>query len=219
MDDESALLESIPSLNSRPVPGIAKSFLRSQRSGADRGSAHHGFLQFVSLERVGSAAELKAEAERLVRQNSLTSEEAALLDFKSLAKFWRSDLGKRIVAQKDAIRRELRFTARISAAEVADLVGKSVAPDLAKEFVVIQGVADLAVILPREIWLVDFKTDSVKPAEVAEKARFYEPQIKLYSRALSEIYQRPVSEAWLCFLAIGESVEIKLIRNGVGAAL
>src|SRR5262249_28197651 len=153
----------------------------------DLGSVHHTFLQFLSLDRVGSADELKAESERLVRQKTLTRDAAALLDFDSLATFWRSEPGERIRRQKTAVRRELRFTARLPAIEIAQLLGKPAGGELANEFVIIQGVADLAVVLPEEIWLVDFKTDTVKNHEVADKTRFYEPQLKLYARAMSEI--------------------------------
>jgi ATP-dependent helicase/nuclease subunit A len=163
-------------------------------------------------------AELKAEAERLVRQKSLTPEEAMLLDFNALAEFWRSELGARIRAQKTAIRRELRFTTRLPATEIAEFVGETPARELANEFVIIQGVVDLAVILPEEIWLVDFKTDVAKSNELPEKARLYVPQLKLYAKALSEIYRRPVSEAWLYFLRVGEAVDIDLARNSVGTA-
>ena len=72
---------------------------------------------------------------------------------------------------------------------------------------------------PGEIWLVDFKTDAIQGNELQDKTRFYEPQLKLYARAMCEIYRRPVSEAWLYFLGLGEAVEIELIRNGVRAAV
>jgi ATP-dependent helicase/nuclease subunit A len=203
----------------RPLPVFQQSLITNRQSPTDFGSAHHKFLQLVSLERVDSTANLKAEAERLVRQKSLTHEEMALLDFNGLARFWRSTVGERIRGQKDAVRRELRFTARLPAKEIAELAGETAGQELANEFVIIQGVVDLAVVLPNELWLVDFKTDVVKAHELEDKARLYEPQLKLYARALSGIYRRPVSEAWLYFLSLGEAVEIDLIRNCVGAAV
>jgi ATP-dependent helicase/nuclease subunit A len=193
--------------------------ISNSQSPSDVGTAHHMFLQFVSIERVGSVAELRAEAERLVRQKALAPEEAALLDFNGLAAFWRSNLGERIRAQQNALRRELRFTVRLASNEVAELIGDPIAPELADEFVIVQGVVDLAVVLPERIWLVDFKTDAVKSDELPDKTRFYEPQLKLYARALSEIYRRPVSEAWLYFLNVGKAVEVELIGKGVGTAI
>jgi ATP-dependent helicase/nuclease subunit A len=219
LDEEAADLYSIAGSNTRGPSRANQPFIRNQLSGADVGSAHHTFLQFVSLDRVGSAAELKAEAERLVRQKTLTSEDATLLDFNGLAAFWRSEPGERVRAQKTAIRRELRFTARLAAIEVAQLIGEAAGQELANEFVIIQGVVDLAVVLPEEIWLVDFKTDAVKAHELQDKTRLYEPQLKLYARALSEIYRRPCSEAWLYFISAREAVEIVLVRKGVGVTV
>jgi len=74
------------------------------------------------------------------------------------------------------------------------------------EFVVVQGFADLAVISPDEIWLVDFKTDHVDSRELAAVVKFYEPQLKLYALALGRIYRRPVTESWLHFLSLKKSV-------------
>jgi len=117
-----------------------------------------------------------------------------------LAAFWQSDLGRKVRAQAQFVHRELAFTARFSPKEIAALTGELPEPALEGEFIVVQGVADLAVVLPSEIWLVDFKTDAVEAAALAERARLYAPQLKLYARALSQIYRRPVSAAWLYFL-------------------
>jgi ATP-dependent helicase/nuclease subunit A len=217
MDEEAADL--FQRATSRSQTAIQRSLITERQSPTDFGSAHHKFLQLVSLDNVASAAELKAEAVRLVQVKSLTPEEVALLNFNGLAGLWQSAVGERIRANKDSIRRELRFTSRLPANEIAELSGETPAQELANEFVIIQGVVDLAVLLPKEIWLVDFKTDAVKAHELPDKARLYESQLKLYARALSEIYRRPVSEAWLYFLSVGEAVEIELARNRVSTAV
>jgi ATP-dependent helicase/nuclease subunit A len=219
MDEEASELYATGGSNKGRLSKSEEPLSRNQISGTDLGSVHHTFLRFVSLERVGSADELKAEAERLVRKKTLTKDAVASLDFDGLAAFWRSEPGERIRRQKSAVRRELGFTARLPAIEIAELLGEPAASELANEFVILQGVVDLAVFLPEKIWLVDFKTDTVKNHELAHKTRFYEPQLKLYTRALSQIYRRPVSEAWLYFLSLGEGVQIDLIRNGVRVAV
>ena len=56
-------------------------------------------------------------------------------------------------------------------------------------------------LLPEELWLVDFKTDAVRAGELPEKTKIYAPQLKLYARALSKIYSRPVTNCWLHFLS------------------
>jgi ATP-dependent helicase/nuclease subunit A len=171
------------------------------------GSAHHTFLEFVSLDRVAGVAALKQEASRLEREQVLTPEEAASLDFKALAAFWGSDLGQGIRAESRNVLRELAFTARFAPEELAASQADAAA-ELAGEFVVVQGVADLVVLLPGEIWIVDFKTDDITAREVEARTREYTPQLNLYARALGRIYRRPVTRMFLHFLAPGRSVPV-----------
>jgi ATP-dependent exoDNAse (exonuclease V) beta subunit len=106
--------------------------------------------------------------------------------------------------------RELAFTARFSPSDLERLVGAGAAQgELGDEFIVVQGVVDLAVILAREIWLLDFKTDDLAETEVAGRAEMYAPQLRLYSHALSRIYHRPVSRADLWFLTPGKSFRVE----------
>jgi ATP-dependent helicase/nuclease subunit A len=80
---------------------------------------------------------------------------------------------------------------------------------------VVQGAADLAVILPEEIWLVDFKTDRMSAADVATKVKLYEPQLRIYAMALSRIYRRPVTRAHLHFLSLRRSEKVSLASVSV----
>ncbi|MGD0206178.1 MAG: helicase-exonuclease AddAB subunit AddA [Verrucomicrobiota bacterium] len=177
-------------------------------SAADIGTAHHKFLQQVALDNANDVAALKSEANRLEQEKVLSADERAALALEDIAAFWNSEPGRKIRAQAANVRRELAFTSRFSPAELAAITGAKSVPGLEDEFVVVQGVADLAVLLPEEIWLADFKTDEVPPAELPEKTRLYAPQLKLYARALEKIYSRPVTERWLHFLAARKTVEI-----------
>ena len=179
--------------------------LNSKLSAAAAGTAHHKFLQHVALDKAG---DLAAEAERLLRENRLSSEERAALDLAALADFWSSEFAKKIVAHAAAVRRELPFTARFSPAEILEITGAKIEAGLENEFVVVQGVADLAVVLPDEIWLVDFKTDAVTERDLPEKIRLYRPQLRLYAAALEKIFARPVTRRALHFLAARRTEEV-----------
>jgi ATP-dependent helicase/nuclease subunit A len=174
-------------------------------SAPEIGAAHHKFLQHVAL---GKTDGLPAEAERLVRENYLSADEHDALDFRALAGFWNSTLGRKIQAQADSVRRELPFTARFSPAELETITGVKAGPGLENEFVIVQGVADLVVLQPREIWLVDFKTDEVAARELPEKVKVYSPQLQLYAAALEKIFARKVTLRALHFLAAGRTEEI-----------
>jgi ATP-dependent helicase/nuclease subunit A len=151
------------------------------------------------------------EAQRLLREGKLDDEQLGALDFKALSWFWGSEVGKLIRDQNQFVHRELAFTARFSAAELALILGHPHDPSLDGEFVLVQGVADLAVVAPKEIWLLDFKTDQVNQQEVATQGRIYQSQINLYATALSRIYRRPVTKSYLCFLKAREAVVVKTV--------
>jgi ATP-dependent helicase/nuclease subunit A len=187
--------------------------LRPQKNGlsaAEIGVAHHRFLQRVSLDKVGGADELKDEAERLRAENWLSEREVESLDFTALEKFWLSDFGQSIAANATNVRRELEFSAAFKA---ADLIATSLAsaaklpPD---DFVLVQGIVDLAVILPGEIWIVDFKTDAVTEAEIESKTKQYEPQLKLYALALERSFRLPVTRCALYFLSVHRLAQVRI---------
>lgn len=184
---------------SRPARGL---------SAAETGAAHHRFLQHVALEQPGDAASLAGEAERLEREKILSAAEAAALDLDAIAAFWQSGPGREIIANASRVHRELEFTARFSAREISEILGQPLEPGLEGEFTIVQGVADLAVILEKEIWLVDFKTDGMRPDELGAKVKTYAPQLKLYALALARIYRRPVTNCWLHFLALRKAVRL-----------
>jgi ATP-dependent exoDNAse (exonuclease V) beta subunit len=108
------------------------------------------------------------------------------------------------------VKRELAFTAKFSPAELSEILGTKSEAGLEKEFVVVQGVADLVVLLPREIWLVDFKTDEVRADDLPSKIKLYAPQLKLYARALVKIYARPVTACRLHFLRARQTVNVEI---------
>jgi ATP-dependent helicase/nuclease subunit A len=182
-------------------PPAARRTREAPLTAAEIGSAHHIFLERMALEPAPTAEGLREEAARLHRLNLLTTEECASLDLEALAAFWQSAPGRDLLDRRTALRRELAFTARLAAAELAHLGATEFANAGADEFVVVQGVIDLAAILPDEIWLLDFKTDHFPAAELGEKIRQYRPQIELYAAALSRIHGRPVTRRWLHFLS------------------
>jgi ATP-dependent helicase/nuclease subunit A len=179
-----------------------------KKSSADVGTVYHRFLERVSFDRLDGVKALHSEADRMVSEGILAREEVEWLNFDSLLKFWESDFGKQLRANPQHVRRELAFTARFSPAELLPAAKTVAGEELANEFVVVQGVADVAVILPEEIWLLDFKTDRVTLKELAEKTKMYEPQLNLYALALERIYDRPVTERRLHFLSCGITVPV-----------
>ena len=170
-------------------------------SAAEKGTAHHMFLERLNVAKTNSVAELKQEAQRLMRESSLTAEQFKLLDFESLAAFWNSDGGRRIREYSGSVHRELPFTARFNPEELSRIMRHQRNPALPDEFHIVQGVADLVVLRPEEIWLVDFKTDELAANELDARVKSYSPQLILYALALQKIYRKPVTRCWIYFLS------------------
>jgi ATP-dependent helicase/nuclease subunit A len=184
--------------------------VRTKLSAADAGTATHKFLQHFNFNSAETLKSLEAEAERLVREKVLSADERAALVLENVAAFWNSRAGEKFLKQSANVKRELAFTAKFSPQELDEIRGLEPAAGLEREFVVVQGVADLVVLLPAEIWLVDFKTDEVRPNELAGKTKNYSTQMKLYASALAKIYSRPVTNCWLHFLPARKTVDVKI---------
>ena len=194
------------------LPGITPGRTPRRLSATESGTAHHTFLQYVPLSKADDPIALAAEADQFEKAGILTADERTVLDLEAVAAFWKSGTGRKIRSQSmECIARELPFTARFNPRDLATIVGTETSRELESEFVVVQGVADLVVLLPDEIWLLDFKTDDLRNAgERQEKVRTYTRQLRLYANALSRIYSRRVTNCWLHFLAARQTVNVKI---------
>lgn len=206
-DDEAKPLFRFPTTALAPKAGNKTA---GKLSAAEIGIAHHTFQEQVAIDRTATELDLRNEAEALLEAGLLTEAQHAALNFGDLTAFWQSEAG--IALRKvpaPAINREMEFTARLTAAELKQLPAlrsqATLAPD---DFIVVQGQVDLAVLLPEEIWLYDFKTDAVVDAGLPDKVKQYAPQLEIYARALEKIYRRPVTRCWLHFLHARKTVEL-----------
>ncbi len=193
-----------------PRSSISEQIRRRSQGGAlsaaALGIAHHRFLHLLDFRAAKTLKALTTEADRIEAGGFLTPEERQGLDLGAILAFWQSPLGLKVLAHVRDVHREIPFTARCSPSELKGM-GISLDPALGdQEFFIVRGMVDLAVILEKAIWIIDFKTDSLIATDVARATQTYAPQLKLYALALSRIYRRPVAEAWLHFFAVGETV-------------
>jgi ATP-dependent helicase/nuclease subunit A len=175
----------------------------------DRGLALHRFMELVDPAQTADEAAVRSEMARLVAARDMSEAEVGLLDVPAIVRFWNGELGQLVRARAGDLKREIPFTVRLTAADLR-MLGFRVSEDLApEEFVVGQGVVDLALVGPEGIVLLDFKTDRVPGgAGTRAKAEAYRPQLAVYALSLSRIHGLPVTGRWLHFLATGESVPV-----------
>jgi ATP-dependent helicase/nuclease subunit A len=174
------------------------------------GLAHHRFLECARLERLTERAAIGQEIQRLISIGSLSEIQAETLDQAALSRFWSSEIGGSLLAARDNLHRELPFTMAI---QVSELVALNLVPSddaESKEKLILQGVVDLTMISPTEIWILDFKTDRISRRDLPDRVRHHQTQLRLYSLALGRIYNRPVTQAWLHFLKTGDTIPMAL---------
>jgi ATP-dependent helicase/nuclease subunit A len=185
--------------------------LKPDLSGAEVGEAHHLFLEGLALTGATDVTALRAEARRLADEGLITPTQADALDLDAITAFWQSSVGTDIRAQSKALHRELPFTARFALEELAELdlihLNDGIVGDQrSAEWVIVQGVVDLAVIRNDEIWVLDFKTDQSRDLDGLIES--YTPQLRLYALALERIYCRPVSRLWIHSFAARQTISL-----------
>ena len=190
-----------------PTPPVLK--LSRGEESLERGTACHAFLERMTIAPGLTAAALQKEAADQAARGALTKAQIELIDFGAIAEFWNSPLGQELLAQAGSIRREMPFTARLDSAGLKRFRLAHLLSIPNGEFIVVQGIADLVLLLDSEIWLLDFKTDQVRRKELPRKVDEYRAQIEVYSLALESIFCRPVKRRFLHFLTARKTEEVE----------
>ncbi|HPY42766.1 MAG TPA: UvrD-helicase domain-containing protein [Clostridia bacterium] len=178
---------------SRTLRPLRDSSGGSALSAAQRGAAAHKALcaldpaLFTGLEGQQLMPALRLAMDELAGRGLLLSAERQALDEAAVARFYRSDLARRM-ARSPQRHAEWPFTL------------------LADEQVILQGVLD-ACFLEEGAWvLVDYKTDRGEAKDILAR---YRDQMRWYMRALRDITGLAVREAWLYLLRTGEAVRVE----------
>lgn len=167
-------------------------------SGAQRGTALHKALQYITPAADQTTATLRREIDAFVRQGLLSREEAKLVYVPVLAAFCQSDIGRRM-AESPELHREYPFTVL--------LAGGDPLPETERgEQILIQGVID-CLFREDDAWiLVDYKSDRLETAD-AFRSR-YAVQLALYKRAVEQITHRPVEETYIYSLHLQQEIRL-----------
>lgn len=167
-------------------------------SGAQRGTALHKALQYITPAADQTTATLRREIDAFVRQGLLSREEAKLVYVPALAAFCQSDIGRRM-AESPELHREYPFTVLLAG-------GDPLPETETGEQILIQGVID-CLFREDDAWiLVDYKSDRLETAD-AFRSR-YAVQLALYKRAVEQITHRPVEETYIYSLHLQQEIRL-----------
>lgn len=165
-------------------------------TGATRGTAVHNFIEYCDFK--NALENTEEEVKRVVEQGFITKEQGEAVDRQKLKTFLKSNLGQRIINAKEVFR-ELKFFANIK----ASLVNKDY-PDDVK--VSMQGAVDCAFVENDKLFIVDFKTDKIKKAEIFKEE--YSKQLELYAHALKEVKNMEIGACALYSFYLDEEIEL-----------
>lgn len=174
-------------------------FRNRQTGGKNYGNAIHAAMQYIRYDHCGSVGDVEMEVKRLVEQGFLTQEQGDMVDCGSIARFFASDIGKKLRSGTNYLR-EFKFS-------ILD-PGEHYGDGLEGERVLLQGVVDCALLEEDGITVLDFKSDHVTEETLNTAVERYRIQVQTYAQALSRIYEMPVKESNLYFFRLNRFVKV-----------
>ena len=182
---------------------------------AEMGTALHAFLEHADFAALAAAKAsgtldeaILAERDRQVDAQLTPPEIADKLDVRRIRRFAQSDAFARICAA-DEVLRELAFITALPASAVLAAQG-SAAPEgeTAHASVLVQGIADLVLVFPDHLELLDYKTDRRKTE--ADFLAAYRAQLNLYALAIDKRFApKKVTYKGIYSLELGKLIEVK----------
>ena len=181
---------------------------------AEMGTALHAFLEhadFASLAAAKAAGTLDeailAERQRQVDTQLVAPDIAEKLNAGRIRRFAESEAFAKICAAEKVLR-ELAFITALPASAVLTAQGASAqeAAAVQDEQVLVQGIADLVLVYPDHLELLDYKTDRRKTE--ADFLRAYRAQLNLYALAIDKRFApKKVTYKGICSLELGKLIE------------
>ena len=179
---------------------------------AEMGTALHAFLEhadFSALAAAKAAGGLEkailAERQRQVDRQLVAPEIAEKLDVSRIRRFVEGEAFAKICAA-DEVLRELAFITALPAEAVLAAQGTE-GVRAEGEQVLVQGIADLVLVYPDHLELLDYKTDRRKTE--ADFLRAYRAQLNLYALAIDKRFApKKVTYKGICSLELGKLIEV-----------
>lgn len=181
---------------------------KEEFSGAKKGTITHFAMQHIDLDKVTYINEIKEQVELMVQKELLTEEESKVVNVFKIQKFFKSDLGKRMLnAYKSGrkVYRELPFITDIPSIRI----NKELNPKVyGEEKLRLQGIIDAFFEEEDGYVLLDYKTDYIPEGEEDRLLEKYKIQIDLYSETLSKILGEEIKEAYIYSFYLEKDIKI-----------
>jgi ATP-dependent helicase/nuclease subunit A len=183
---------------------IQESQSKDKMTGAQRGTIMHLFMQIVDLSKINDLKGIKEEIDLSVKKKILTKTQADTINPYKVLKFFKSNLGKRMISAP-FLKREQAFYLQINIRDVfeAEEEFKDIVND---DTLMVRGIIDAYFEENDEIVIVDYKTDFVNEENRDEIINRYTKQLEIYSKALNKLTGKNVKEAYIYLFGIEEEI-------------
>ncbi len=201
--DAEAAENAVPLRPAAPELTLPKPWFDGPRplTAAQRGTALHMVMQYLDYSRTGDGAQVADEIARLTAGRYITPQQGEAVDPADILAFFRSDLGRRLLAARQ-VEREYKFSLLVPAADYYPGAEPG-------EEVLLQGVVDCWFVeADGSVTVLDFKTDRVTVDTLPARSESYRPQLDAYTRALAAVTDRPVARRALWFFSVARAVEL-----------
>lgn len=184
-------------------------FLQEEKglSPAERGTVVHFIMQHLNLDFVDSVKSIEDQIANMINNDLLTEEQAKVIRPNKIFKFFKSNIGKRVLKcheEKGTVYRELPFFTTIP----ATMVEKDLPLEVySGEAIRLQGVIDCFFEEKDGIVLLDYKTDYAERGEEHKIKERYEVQITYYADTLEKITGKRVKEKYLYLFYLDSEVK------------
>lgn len=180
---------------------------KDKMSGAARGTLYHWLFEHFDF-----TGDLRAQLSSFMQQELISTEERKRIRIADFEYFVQTPLGKKVkqAQEEGTYHREMPFILGVPAKEMMENDKKLSEKD-ENEYVSVQGVIDAWIDGEDYITLIDFKTDK-KPEDMTDEEfkellkKRYQVQLSYYKRALMQMTKRPVKEACIYAVSIGQTI-------------
>lgn len=173
--DDFKLFNNIPQMQKEPSFVTEKIGL----SPFDIGNAYHFIMEKLDITNISKAG-IREQINKLYEKKYINAEQKEVLNIDSIASFYQSDIGNRLINSKE-VKREVPFTFKY------------------KDKLFIQGIVDLYFKEDDALVIIDYKTDKINSSNEDLLISEHQEQVILYAKALESITGIRVKEKYLYF--------------------
>ena len=142
----------------------------------EKGLAMHLVMQIIDTNNINTIQDINNQLEHFVEKGILTSTQKDVINPYKIIKFFKSDLGKRML-NSSFVKKEQTIYSRIKVSDVYDEVKTD-------DTIMLRGIVDVYFEEDDEIVIIDYKTDYVTEENKLEIINKYKKQVELYKEAI-----------------------------------